>query len=132
MERTLVLIKPDGMARALTGKALSIFEDAGMKIVGIKMVKPTKRLAEQHYPYTREWAENLWNNTKKGMEERGEKLSETVEQIGKRIQGLMVESIANKPIIAIVLEGNEAVFVTRKLLGATEARKADPASIRGK
>ena len=132
IERTLVLIKPEGMARALTGKVLSTFEDAGLKIVAIKTVRPDSKLAERHYPYTKEWAENVWSNTKKASEEHGNRFDETAEQTGRRVQGYLMNAITGKPIIAIVLEGNEAVFVARKLLGATEPRKADPSSIRGR
>jgi nucleoside-diphosphate kinase len=131
MERTLVLLKPETVKRAISGRIISRFEDAGLKIVALKMVVPDRKLAEAHYPLDKEWSEGLWKKTKEAYEAKGQKLSLTAMELGEKIRGNLVTHISNKPIIAMVLEGNEAVSSTRKLVGATSPEKADPSTIRG-
>ena len=132
MERTLVLVKPDGVYRGLVGKIITAFEDAGLKIVGLKLVMPAKEFAAQHYPADQSWYQSLWEKTKKAAEEKGEPFTETPEQVGERVRGFLVDYLANKPVVAMVVEGNNAIDNVRKIVGATSPSKADPSSIRGK
>ena len=132
IERTLVLVKPDGIYRALVGKIISTFEDAGLKIVGVKMLRPTKELVEKHYIWDEAWAKNVWEKTAKAAEEKGLKPSENYVEMGQRIRNLLIKYIVSKPVIAMVVEGNEAISIVRKLVGATSPSRADPGSIRGK
>lgn len=103
IEKTLVLIKPDGVQRCLSGRIISRFEDAGLKIIGMKMVWVDEEFAKQHY------FEHVEKNFYKGLE--------TVITMG--------------PVVAMVLEGVEAVLKVRKMVGATEPKSAEPGTIRG-
>ncbi len=103
MERTLVLIKPDGVERGLIGEIVARFEKKGLKIKAMKMLTMTPRLAEEHY----------------------------AEHIGKPFYERLVRFMTSGPIVAMILEGREAVSVVRKLAGATDPAEALPGTIRG-
>lgn len=131
MERVLVLIKPDGIERALIGKIVGRFEDAGLKVVAIKMVKAKKETVEKHYTDDEEWLVSVGKKAKQSAIEKGQKVTETEREIGMRVRSSLVKELTRMPIIAFVLEGNAAADVARKIGGGTEPRKADPGSIRG-
>jgi nucleoside-diphosphate kinase len=103
LERTLVLIKPDAVKRQLTSKILSRFEDKGLKIVGLKLMQLSREKAIKHYE----------EHQKKPFFES------------------LVSFITSGPIVAIVLEGKDAVTVVRTMMGTTNPRDAAPGTIRG-
>jgi nucleoside-diphosphate kinase len=103
MDRTLILIKPDAFARGLTGEILRRFERKGLLIVAMKLMTVEQALAEQHYAEHRE----------------------------RPFFGELVEFITGGPLVALVLEGYEAVTAARQLIGATNPLEAAPGSIRG-
>ncbi|QFZ92413.2 nucleoside-diphosphate kinase [Synechococcus elongatus] len=103
VERTFIAIKPDGVQRGLVGTIISRFEQKGFKLVGLKQLKPSRELAEQHYDVHRE--RPFFNG--------------------------LVEFITSGPIVAIVLEGDGVVAAARKLIGATNPLTAEPGTIRG-
>jgi len=107
MERTLVLIKPEGVQRHLIGKIITRFEDANLKIVGMKQVWIDKEFAKKHY-------------TEDIAKRRGEKVREK-----------LLNYIATGPVIVIVLEGVNAIENVRKIVGETEPKSAPPGTIRG-
>jgi nucleoside-diphosphate kinase len=131
MERTLVLVKPDGVYRALIGEVVSRFEKAGLKVVAIKMLKPSKELVEKHYYADKAWLESIGEKSKASFEKEGKKVTETPMEIGMRVRKTLLNYITGKPVVAIVLEGNEAIYIVRKILGSTEPRSADAGSLRG-
>jgi nucleoside-diphosphate kinase len=102
-ERTLVLIKPDGVQRLLTGRILARYEDRGLKIVGLKLIHVSRELAEQHYAVHRQ----------------------------KPFFTGLVDFITSAPLVAAVLEGPNAIAVVRAMNGATRPHEAEPGSIRG-
>jgi nucleoside-diphosphate kinase len=102
-ERTLVLIKPDGVQRQLTGRIIARYEDRGLKIVGLKLIDVSRDLAERHYAVHRE----------------------------KPFFGGLVDFITSAPLVAAVLEGPNAIAVVRAMNGATRPHEAAPGSIRG-
>ena len=106
IERTLVLVKPDGVQRGLTGEIIKRFENIGLKIVGMKMVWVNEEFATKHYSDIKE--------------RRGEKV----------FTGLM-GLITMGPVVAMVLEGVDAVEIVRKICGTTEPKSAPPGTIRG-
>ncbi len=132
MERVLVLVKPDGMERAMVGKIFDAFESAGLKIVGLKMLQATDELVKKHYTDDESWLLSVGEKTKKSYIEKGIEVNETPREIGVRIRNMLVKEITKMPIIAAVFEGNAAADIARKIAGATEPRKADPSTIRGK
>jgi nucleoside-diphosphate kinase len=102
-ERTLVLIKPDGVQRLLTGRILARYEDRGLKLVALKLVHVTTEHAERHYAVHRE----------------------------KPFFRGLVDFITSAPLVAAVLEGPNAIAVVRAMNGATRPHEAAPGSIRG-
>lgn len=103
MERTLVLLKPDAVQRRLVGRIISRFEEKGLKIVGLKMIKVPPKLAEEHY----------------------------AEHRGKPFYPELVSFITSAPVVAMVVEGPKAVEVGRKMIGKTNPLEAEPGTIRG-
>jgi nucleoside-diphosphate kinase len=103
IERTFVLIKPDGVVRGLIGEVLRRFENAGLKIVGMKMVWADREFAEKHYDAHR----------------------------GKKFFKPTVDYITQGPVIAMAIEGVHAVQNVRKLVGPTSPHEALPGTIRG-
>jgi nucleoside-diphosphate kinase len=103
MERTLILFKPDCVQRRLVGRILSRFEDKGLNVVAMKLLRVSPDLAKKHY------AEHVHKPFYPGLE----------------------AYITSAPIVAAVLEGLEAIRVVREMLGATSGLKAAPGTIRG-
>jgi nucleoside-diphosphate kinase len=103
MDRTLILVKPDAFERGLTGEVVARFERKGLRIVALKHMLVERDLAEEHYAEHRE----------------------------KPFFGELVEFITGGPLVAMVLEGHEAVTAARLVIGATDPLEAVPGSIRG-
>lgn len=108
LERTLLLIKPDAVRRGLAMEVLSRFERAGLKIVGLKMVKVDRAFAEKHYTY-----------------------EDIAVRHGEAVRNQLLDYIIEDPVVAAVVEGIKAVETVRKLCGATEPTAAAPGTIRG-
>jgi nucleoside-diphosphate kinase len=102
-ERSLVLIKPDGVQRLLVGRVITRFEDRGLKLVGLKLLQVTRELAERHYAVHRE----------------------------KPFFPALVAFITSSPLVAIAVEGPNAIGVVRSMVGATRPWEAAPGTIRG-
>ncbi len=103
MQQTLVLIKPDGVQRGLVGRILTRFEERGLKLVGLKFVSVSRDLAERHYAVHK----------------------------GKFFYDGLVNYITSSPVVAMVLEGHEAIDVVRAMVGATRPWEAAAGTIRG-
>ncbi len=131
MEKVLVVMKPDGIERGLTGAVLARFETAGLKLVAIKMLKAKKELVEKHYTNDEEWLLSVGKKAREAALAKGEKVAETDKEIGTRVRNALIRELTRVPVVAFVLEGNAACDVARKIGGSTEPRKADPGSIRG-
>ena len=135
-ERTLVLVKPDGVKRSLVGAIISRFENSGLKIVGIKMVYVDKEFAKKHYPVTEEWYKKVGNNTLDDSKKYGINSKDTIGtedpfEIGKKVHSWNVDFLISGPIVAIVLEGFHAIENARKISGTTLPNLALPGTIRG-
>lgn len=129
-EKTLVLIKPDGVQKGLTGEIISRFERRGLKIIGLKMVHPTEKLAGDHYTEDKEWLKSVGEKARKAEEKRGRKSKESDLDRGRRVRKALLIYL-DSPIVAIAIEGYHAVEVVRKIVGPTEPRTAAPGTIRG-
>jgi len=132
IKRALILVKPDGVYRALIGRVISTFEDAGLKVVALKMVRPDRETAAKHYVANDEWLTSVGSKAKASYAERGIKVEDSEIDIGRKVHENLLDYITSGPIVAIVIEGNEAPFVARKLMGPTEPRKADSSTFRGR
>ena len=137
IEKTLVLIKPDAMEHRLIGEIISTFEQSGLKITAMKMLRPTADIVLKHYPDDKEWVYSVGEKTVKGYAELGLDLvqefgTEDPLQLGEMVRGWLVEFMTSTDIVALILEGNAAIAKTRKLCGHTVPTLAEPGSIRGK
>ena len=129
IEQTLVLVKPDGVQRGLVGEIISRFEKAGLKIVGLKLVKVDAELAKKHY--TDSLIPIVGGKTKKDWDAYGVKYTESAEEIGKMIVDATRKFLQESPVVAMVLEGLHTIEVVRKLVGPTGPKDAPPGTIRG-
>ena len=103
IERTLILVKPDGVARSLVGEVVSRVERKGYKVVGLKMMTPTREILAKHY----------------------------AEHEGKPFYEPLLEFMLSGPIVAMIAEGNRVIEGFRKLAGTTDPTTAEPGTIRG-
>src|ERR671922_885384 len=103
MQRTLVLVKPDGVQRGLIGDIIGRFERKGLKVVGLRLLQVPREMAERHYAV----------------------------HAGKHFYDGLVEFITSGPVAAIALEGPDAIAIVRRMVGATMPNQAEPGTIRG-
>ena len=103
LERTLILVKPDGVARSLVGEVVSRVENKGYQIVGLKMLTPTREILAKHY----------------------------AEHEGKPFYEPLIEFMLSGPIVAMIAQGNRVIEGFRKLAGTTDPTTAEPGTIRG-
>ena len=103
MEKTLVLVKPDGVRRGLSGEIISRFEKRGLQLVALKLIQISRAMAEKHY----------------------------AEHVGKPFFDSLVEFITAGPVVAMVVKGDHAIRAVRTMMGATNPLEAAPGTIRG-
>lgn len=109
MERTLIILKPDAVQRQITGEIISRFEKVGLKIIAVKMTQPDREHYHHHY----------------------EDISQMVSRRGEDAFEVTLQAMQVGPVIAMVLEGIEAIAIVRKIVGTTEPKEAAPGTIRG-
>lgn len=109
MEKTLIILKPDTIKRGLVGEIISRFERVGLKIVAVKMLKPGRDHYFKHY----------------------EEIGKMISRHNQEIFDITVDMMMSGPVVAIVLEGVEAVSLVRKMVGDTEPKSSAPGTIRG-
>ncbi len=131
IERTLVLLKPDAVQRGLVGEIISRFERCGLKIVGMKMHKADAELAGIHYAEDEQWLVSVGEKSLNSYNKRGVKVDKTPREIGALIRDQLMQYISSSPIVALVLEGHDAVKHVRKVVGPTAPKDAAPGTIRG-
>ncbi len=132
IERTLVIVKPDGIQRSLIGEIISRYEKIGLKLIGLKMLLPTNELVEQHYTLDPEWKRLIGEKRMKSAKEGGAPIEETDPiKIGDSVLARLREYMTAGPVIAMVWQGAHAVSIVRKVTGGTEPRTSDIGTIRG-
>ena len=132
IEKTLVLLKPDAVQKKLTGKIISRFEESGLKIKAMKMLKANEDLAKQHYFLDEQWAKNVFEKTKASYEKEKKPFKyKSSMDLGKTIQKWNMQFLQEGPVIALIIEGPHAIELVRKMIGSTEPRSAQPGTIRG-
>jgi nucleoside-diphosphate kinase len=132
-ERTLVIIKPDGVQRSLIGEVIGRFEKVGLKIIGMKMMIASDELIEQHYTLDPEWRRITGEKNIKAYEEKGmiHPLKGEPLKVTEIILSKLKKYLTSGPIIAFVLEGAHSVAIVRKIVGSTEPLVSDVGTIRG-
>ncbi|HPK87138.1 MAG TPA: nucleoside-diphosphate kinase [Atribacterota bacterium] len=136
MEKTLVIIKPEAIKRALVGKIISRLERAGLKIEEMKVVKPARETIENHYPDNPAWIKNVGQKTidtyqKYHLNLKQDLGTEDALEIGHIIREWLIQHLTSHSVIALILSGNHAVEVTRKIVGSTVPLFAETGTIRG-
>jgi nucleoside-diphosphate kinase len=135
-ERTFVLLKPDGVIRGLIGEIIKRFEQRGLKIIALKMVKPSRDFVAKHYSGSEEWLKGMGQKTLDSFAERSinaEQAMGTADplKIGRIIQQWNVDYLSMGPVVAMVIEGVYAITAVRKIVGFTIPAQADVGTIRG-
>ncbi|HPF95103.1 MAG: nucleoside-diphosphate kinase [Candidatus Magasanikbacteria bacterium] len=132
MEKTLILIKPDGVQRGLVGQIITRLETTGLKLVAMKMVHPSHEDVDRHYQMTEEWMQTVYTKAKAKYDANGEVFPFADHKAyGGEIKRGLVDFLKSSPVVALVLEGEMAVSLVRKLVGATEPASSAPGTIRG-
>jgi nucleoside-diphosphate kinase len=131
-EQTLVLLKPDTIQRNLIGKIITRFEDLGLKIIALKMTYPSEEILKKHYHIDETWARQVYEKTLEShkRENRPFNFKEPME-LASSLQLKNIHLLMECPVIAIVLEAPNAIEITRKIIGSTEPKQAQPGTIRG-
>lgn len=131
-EKSLVLVKPDGVQRALIGESIKRYEQCGLKLVAIKMVIPTRDQALNHYSVDPEWA--LKTGTKSIESWKAKGLTPPTEdpiELAENVRKQLVDFLTSGPVVAMVWQGMNAIGVIRKITGGTEPLTSVPGTIRG-
>ncbi|TAK58219.1 nucleoside-diphosphate kinase [Patescibacteria group bacterium] len=131
-ERTLVIIKPDGIQRSLMGEIIQRYERVGLKLVGLKMLVPTEKFVEEHYTLDPEWRRLTGEKNIKAYEDKGlaHPITDPLE-VSRMILEKLKKYLSCGPVVAMVWQGAHAVAIVRKLTGSTEPLLSDVGTIRG-
>jgi nucleoside-diphosphate kinase len=130
-ERTLVILKPDTVQRSLIGEIIGRFERVGLKISAMKMVISDEAKLFEHYHKEDDWFEAAGQRTINAKKAKGETIDKTALEYGKEVQKHLVEFLCAGPIVVMVLSGNQAVGIVRKIIGSTEPLSSEAGTIRG-
>lgn len=130
-ERTLVILKPDTVQRSLIGEVIRRFERTGLKFTAMKMFVPTEKDLMTHYNKDEAWFLKKGNRIIEDLTSHNLPVEKDALEYGKDIIRTIVHYMTAAPVIALVLEGNQAVAVVTKLVGTTEPSTSDVGTIRG-
>ncbi|MBI4993796.1 nucleoside-diphosphate kinase [Candidatus Wolfebacteria bacterium] len=135
-EKTLVLIKPDGIKRGLIGEIIGRIEQRGLKVIALKMFQATAEQIDNHYPKNSEWIKrigqkSLGNYEKYGIDPIKALGTSDSEEIGKMVRLWLIDFMISGPMVKMVVQGVHSVDMTRKLCGNTLPNLAELGSIRG-
>ncbi len=133
-ERTLVIIKPDGVQRSLVGEIIRRYERTGLKLSAIKMMIATEELATKHYYEVGgdEWIEEVGRKARAAYEKKGQESPyKTNKDNGWAVLKSNAKYLSSGPVVCMIWQGNQAVALVRKITGGTEPLSSDVGTIRG-
>jgi len=131
-ERTLVIIKPDGVQRMLIGEIIERYERTGLKLLVLKFLIPTPEQAKKHYLVDPGWLEVVGSKALNSYQERGLKSPfKSAKECGQAVLERNANYISAGPVVVMVWQGNKAIGVVRKITGGTEPLTSDVGTIRG-
>lgn len=130
-QRTLLIIKPDGVQRSLVGNIVSRIERTGLKLVALKMILPTRDQLITHYNKDEAWFLKKGNNIVENKKANGQPVEKEAIEYGRDIIEQLVTFMTSGPVVAMVIQGNEAVNIVKKIVGGTEPATSDVGTIRG-
>ena len=136
IQKTVILVKPDGVQRGLVGEVIARFEKVGFKIVAMKMVWVDKDHVAKHYKDDKNYLENIGKRTLEDYEKYGFDPHEHLGtkdpiEIGQKVRHWNMEALSSGPLVAILFQGVNAIEIARKMVGHTNTTLAEPGSIRG-
>jgi len=136
VQRTLVLIKPDAFKRGLVGEIISRFERAGLRLEEMKIVNATIEIVGKHYPDDKNWIRSVGKKSVDTYKKYNLNIAEDLGtddalEVGNLVRKWLIQQITSAPIIAIILSGNHAIEVVRKIVGNTVPLFAELGTIRG-
>lgn len=135
-EKTVVLIKPDGVKRGLVGEIVSRIEKRGLKIVSLEMIWAKRDQVDKHYPKDKDWITRLGEKTlasykKYKIDAKKNLGTNDPFEIGKMIRGWLLDYLTSGPMVKMIVKGNHAIEMVRKLAGNTMPAEAEMGTIRG-
>ncbi len=130
-ERSLVLLKPDTVQRSLVGDIVRRFEQTGLKISAMKMLVAKEEQLLSHYNKSEEWFEKKGKGVVEDLKAQGKEITKEPIEYGRDIIRTVVHYMTAAPVVAMILEGNQATAVVTKIVGSTEPAKSDVGTIRG-
>jgi nucleoside-diphosphate kinase len=131
-EQTLVIVKPYGVQRSLVGEVIRRYEQCGLKLVGLKMLIPTRKLALDHYSIDPDWAIKSGTKTFESYKAKGLPLpGKDPVEFAEGIRRKLMDFMSSGPVVAMIWQGMGAVAVVRKITGSTEPLTSAPGTIRG-
>lgn len=130
-QQTLLIIKPDGVQRSLVGEIVTRIERTGLKIAALKMVLPTRNQVVTHYNKDEAWYLKKGTNIVENRKANNLPIDKEPIEYGRDIIEQLVSFMTAGPVVAMVIQGNEAVAVVKKLVGGTEPATSDVGTIRG-
>ena len=135
-EKTVLLIKPDGVKRGLIGEIISQIEKRGLKIIALEMVQATKEQIDGHYPKDEKWIKRLGEKTLKnyrdfGFDVKKELGTDDLMEIGKQVRSWLIDYLTSGPIVKMIIKGIHAIDMVRKLAGPSMPAEAEMGTIRG-
>jgi len=131
-ERTLVVIKPDGVQRTLIGEIIGRYERIGLKLIGLKLLVPKEDQIQSHYTVDPEWIQKTGEKAISAYEKQGKTPPSTDPmEVGNKVLGNLKKYLTSGPVVAMVWQGAHSVEVVRKITGGTEPRSSDVGTIRG-
>ncbi len=136
MEKTLVLIKPDAIKRGLVGEIISRFERVGLSLEEMKIVNATTEIVGKHYPDDKNWIRSVGKKTVDAYKKYNLSIAEDLGtddalEVGKLVRKWLIQHLTSGPVVALILSGNHAIEVVRKIIGNTIPLFAELGTIRG-
>ncbi|MCK5044671.1 nucleoside-diphosphate kinase [Candidatus Parcubacteria bacterium] len=135
-ERTVILIKPDGVKRGLVGEIISRLEARGLKIIALELFSPTRNQIDDHYPKDETWIRRIGGKTASnyknyGLDLKAELGSEDLLEIGNMVRGWVLDYMTSGPIVKMVVQGIHSINMGRKIAGSSMPSEAEMGTIRG-
>lgn len=135
-EKTVVLVKPDGVKRGLTGEIVSRIEGRGLKIIALSMVWASREQMDNHYPKDEAWIKRLGEKTlgtyqKYGIDPKKELGTKDKLEIGKKVRSWVIDYMVSGPVVKMIVKGIHAIDMCRKIAGNTLPYLADMGTVRG-
>lgn len=135
-EKTLVLIKPDGVKRGLVGDVIHRIEQRGLKIIALKMIQATREQIDGHYPKDQKWISRLGEKSlgtyaKYGINPIDKVGTDNADEIGKMVRGWIIDFMVSGPVVKMAVMGVHAIDMVRKLCGNSLPNLAEMGTIRG-